>query len=153
MLDFVDYKILKHLQSKGRMSWAELAEKLKLSPSSTAERVKKLEEQGIIKGYSAVLDYKILGVDILSLIIVVLDKPSNRLEFIRKIKEIEEIEECHHIAGAGDYLLKARCKNIDALEKLVSITIKEIPGIVNTSTTIVLSSVKDEKSLLNPMEK
>jgi len=89
----------------------------------------------------------------MAIITVTLDKPSNREEFIKKMQETDEIEECYHIVGEADYLLKARCKNIETLEKLISVTIKEIAGIVKTSTTVVLSSVKEKKSFFSTKSK
>jgi Lrp/AsnC family leucine-responsive transcriptional regulator len=148
MIDSIDNKILNILQNNGRISWADLSNLLKLSSSSTAERVKKLEDQGIIQGYSAIIDYKALGIDLMAQILVILEKPANRDEFIEEVKKTEEIEECYHIVGEYDYLLKVRCKNIEALEKLISIKIKEIPGILKTSTTVILSTIKEKKSLL-----
>ena len=153
MLDSVDYKVLECLQDKGRMSWSELAAILNLSQSSTADRVKRLEEKGFIKGYAAILDYKALGIDLMAFIVVDLDKPVNRSEFVKQVIGTKEIEECYHIAGEGDFLLKVRCKNIDALEILISDTIKSIPGVIKTVTTMVLSSVKEKDVLISNKSK
>lgn len=143
MLDSLDLKILSHLVRQARMTWSELASLLKLSAPSTAERVKRLEEKGIIKGYSARLDYAALGYFITSFVAVTLGHPKHRPVFLKRIEEASEIEECHHIAGEDDYLLKVRCRTTKHLDAFLNETLKTIPGVVRTRTTIVLASPKE----------
>lgn len=143
MLDDLDYKILKHLSSSGRTTWAELAHILGLSAPSTAERVKRLEEKGFIIGYSAILNHKLLGYSLSAFIAVSLSHPKYMAGFLKAIEEMVEAEECHHVAGDDDYLLKVRCKDTEHLDKLLIEKLKILPGISRTRTTIVLSSSKE----------
>lgn len=143
MLDDLDYKILEHLSSNGRATWAELAQILGLSAPSTAERVKRLEEKGIIVGYGAALNYRSLGYSITAFIAVSLSHPKYRAGFLKAIEEMMEAEECHHVAGDDDYVLKVRCKDTDHLDKFLNENLKVLAGISRTRTTIVLSSSKE----------
>lgn len=143
MLDSLDYKILNRLVRRARITWSELAGLLKLSGPSTAERVKRLEEKGIIKGYCARLDYASLGFHITAFIAVTLGHPKHRTAFLKGVDEASEVEECHHIAGEDDFLLKVRCKTTQHLDNLLNETLKTIPGVVRTRTTIVLASPKE----------
>jgi len=142
-MDSLDYKALEQLVLNGRMTWAELANILGLSPPSTAERIKRLEEKGFINGYRANLNYKALGYSLTAFIALTLSHPKYQSGFIKAIHEMEEIEECHHIAGEDDYLLKVRCKNTDYLDKFLNEKLKILSGILRTRTTIVLSTPKE----------
>lgn len=144
MLDTLDYKILKTLSEHGRISWSDLAQLLKLSAPSTADRVKRLEEKGFIKSYHASLDYFELGYTIVAFIAVTLAHPKHQKTFLKRIMQLAEIEECHHVAGEDDYLLKVRCLNTDDLNLFLTEKLKVIMGVAKTKTTIVLSTVKDE---------
>lgn len=143
MLDSLDYKALEQLVVNGRMTWAELANILGLSPPSTAERVKRLEEKGFIEGYRGKLNYKALGYSITAFIALSLSHPKHQSGFIKAINELEEIEECHHVVGEDDYLLKVRCINTDYLDKFLNEKLKILSGISRTKTTIVLSTPKE----------
>ena len=143
MLDGLDYKILEHLSSKGRATWSDLANILGLSAPSTAERVKRLEENGIIVGYRAILNYKSLGYAITAFIAVSLSHPKYMAGFLKAIEKMVEVEECHHVAGDDDYVLKVRCKDTGHLDKFLNENLKVLPGISRSRTTIVLSSSKE----------
>lgn len=143
MIDDLDYKILENLSSKGRTTWADLAHLLGLSAPSTAERVKRLEEKGVIVGYRATLNYRSLGYSVTAFISVSLSHPKYISGFLKAIEKIGEVEECHHVAGDEDYLLKVRCKDTEHLDKFLSENLKMLPGISRTKTTIVLSSSKE----------
>ncbi|HIK46489.1 MAG TPA: Lrp/AsnC family transcriptional regulator [Leptolyngbyaceae cyanobacterium M65_K2018_010] len=142
-LDEFDIKILLTLVNRGRITWAELASQLGLSAPATADRVKRLEERGIIEGYSAQLNAEALGLDLTAFIAVTLDQPRHRDGFLALVQSTAEILECHHVTGDDDYLLKVRCRNTKALEGLISDRLKSIPGVVKTRTLIVLSTVKE----------
>lgn len=150
MLDTLDYKIIEQLAVRGRLTWAELANKLNLSAPSIADRVKKLEERGLIIGYSAKLDYQALGYTVTAFVAVILSHPKYIENFISRINEISEVEECHHTAGEDDYLLKIRCKNTQQLDAFLNNKLKLIKGVSRTRTTIVLSSTKE--TALNQLE-
>jgi len=146
-MDTLDKKILKELMDNGRTTLAELSEKLGLSSPSLSERMKKLEKQGVIKGFTAIIDPEKAGLSLLAFIEVTLEKPVHRRAFLALIDDTGEIMECHHMAGDSDYLLKARCRDTAHLENLISDRIKAIDGVVRTRTNIVLSTVKETSSM------
>lgn len=126
-----------------RSTWAEFGGLLGLSAPAAAERVHKLEERGIIKGYSALIDPEAVGLGLAALISVCLERPEYRTNFLEKVNNLPEIRECHHVAGEEDYVIKVICKGTRDLERLVSEEIKAVKGITKTKTTIILSTVKD----------
>ncbi len=143
MFDSFDYKLITYLMKQGRSTWAELGGILGLSAPAAAERVHKLEENGVIKGYSALVDPESIGLGIAAFISVTLDRPEHRKHFLDQIQKMAEILECHHIAGEEDYILKVRCPDTKRLEYLISEEIKSIPGLLKTRTTIILSTNKE----------
>lgn len=142
-LDRLDIKTLSLLCQRGRMTWAELASQLGLSAPAAADRVKRLEERGIITGYSALLNAEALGLDLTAFIAVTLDQPHHRPGFLAAVQAAAEILECHHVTGDDDYLLKVRCSHTRALEALITDRLKAIAGVVKTRTLIVLSTAKE----------
>ncbi|NJL44725.1 MAG: Lrp/AsnC family transcriptional regulator [Leptolyngbyaceae cyanobacterium SM2_3_12] len=142
-LDNLDIQILSALLQRGRITWSELAQQLSLSAPATADRVKRLEERGVIEGYSARLNAEALGLELTAFIAVSLDHPRHRNGFLAQVSDSTEVLECHHVTGDDDYLLKVRCRNTKALEGLISNRLKSIPGLVKTRTLIVLSTVKE----------
>lgn len=142
-LDDLDIKILTLLAQQGRMTWSELASQLGLSPPAAADRVRRLEERGMIAGYSARIDAEALGLDLTAFIAVTLAQPQHRAGFLAAVQATEAILECHHVTGDDDYLLKARCRNTRALESLISDWLKSVEGVLKTRTLIVLSTVKE----------
>ncbi|AJQ26274.1 Lrp/AsnC family transcriptional regulator [Pelosinus fermentans] len=147
MVDSIDSKALKQLMEKARTTWAELGALLGLSAPAAAERVHKLEERGIIKGYYALIDPEAVGYGLAAYIAIYLDKPEHRKGFLKFVQDTKEIQECHHIAGDEDYVLKVRCKGTRDLERMVSENIKSIPGVAKTRTTVILSTVKENPIL------
>ncbi len=143
MLDTLDYKVIELLSLNGRMTWAELASALGLSAPSTAERVKRLEEKGVITGYSLRLNYPLLGYAVTAFVAVTLAHPKYIAGFTEAVDDLSEIEECHHVAGDDDYLLKVRCKTTKHLDDFLNTKLKLIKGISRTRTTIALSSTKE----------
>lgn len=129
--------------TQGRITWSELAGILELSAPATAERVRRLEERKIIKGYTALIDPEAVGCELTAFIAVTLERPEHRAAFLQRVQELAEIQECHHVTGEDDYLLKVRCRNTKDLEQLVSENLKGLPGILRTRTTIVLSTTKE----------
>jgi Lrp/AsnC family leucine-responsive transcriptional regulator len=149
-VDSFDFYILRHLISRGRSRWADLARSLGLSSPSIMERVRKLEEAGVIRGYAALISPKKVGLTLTAFLSVTLDHPRHREPFLQFIERSPEIQECHHVAGDHDYLLKVRCRDTDNLEDLISNRIKELPGIAATRTDIVLSTCKETVALPLP---
>ncbi len=133
----------------GRATWAELAAELGLSAPAAAERVRKLEERKIIRGYAAIVDPAQTGYELTAFVSVTLDRPQHRSKFTRALEKMPEVVECHHVAGDFDYLLKVRCRGTADLDGLLSNRIKELPGIARTRTTIVLGTLKE--SIVAPL--
>lgn len=148
--DPIDRKVLELLETRGRMTWAELGESVGLSPPAVAERVRRLEERGVIRGYAAMLDARSLGLTLTAFIGVTLERPKHRRAFLELVDKLPEIQECHHVAGDYDFLLKVRCRDTADLEKLISERIKGRPGAAQTRTTIVLSTCKETPALPVP---
>ena len=142
-LDALDLKILTQLSRQARMTWSDLASQLGVSPPAAADRVRKLEEAGVIQGYVTQIDAHSVGYDLTAFIAVTLEHPRHRDSFLATILTTAAIQECHHVAGEGDYLLKVRCQGTPGLERLITHQLKEMPGVMQTRTTIVLSTVKE----------
>ena len=143
MVNTLDVKLIDRLMRFARSTWAELGGLVDLSAPAAAERVHKLEERGIIKGYSAIIDPEAVGLGLAALISVCLERPEHRKNFLETVNSLPEILECHHVAGDEDYVIKVICKDTRDLERLVSEEIKAVNGIMKTKTTIILSTVKD----------
>ena len=141
-MDSTDFKIVEALLEDGRISMKELAQRVALSPPAAAERVKRLEEANIIKGYKAVIDYKKLGKGINVLINVGMNVQGSK-KFMEFINSESSIVECHHVTGPYCKILKARLEDMASLEKLIG----KIQVFGSTETYIILSSiVKDNIS-------
>jgi Lrp/AsnC family leucine-responsive transcriptional regulator len=147
VLDALDLRVLAQLMPQARITWAELASQLGLSAPAAADRVRKLEEKGVIQGYVTQVDAACLGYDLTAFIAVTLEHPRDREGFLVQLHRLPAIQECHHIAGEGDYLLKVRCQGTRGLERFITDVLKEIPGVTQTRTTIVLSTVKETMAL------
>jgi Lrp/AsnC family leucine-responsive transcriptional regulator len=128
---------------QGRATWAELGQLLGLSAPSAADRVRKLEEAKVITGYAALLDPTAVGYPLTAFIFVTLANSRNRAKFLRAIAKMEQVSECHHIAGDDDYLLKVRCRTTADLDHLLAKELKDKLGIARTRTTIVLATAKE----------
>ena len=146
-MDDLDSKILRALMADGRVTWSDLAARCGVSSPAIGERVRRLEKRGIIQGYRVIVDPVQLGYDITAFVAVVLEHPDNRQTFLDYIRVTSAIQECHHIAGDGDYLLKVRCGKMTDLERILSEEIKGLPGVLQTKTSIVLSTVKETTAL------
>ena len=128
--------------ANARSTWAELGALIGLSAPATADRVRKLEDSGVITGYAALVNPEAIGCGLAALISLTIENPEYRPAVIKKIGELAEILECHHVAGDVDYILKVRCAGTRGLERLISNELKAIPG-VKTKTTVILSTVKE----------
>jgi Lrp/AsnC family transcriptional regulator, leucine-responsive regulatory protein len=147
-MDEIDNKIIVFIQENGRASYNEIGEAVGLSVSAINERLKKLQTQGVIQGFTAKIDPKAVGLDVLAFIYVQIDKPNLEREFAKRIKKFNEIEECHHVTGEWSYLMKVRTRTIRDLEYLISDKIKSVEGATRTHTVIVLSSPKESGTLV-----
>lgn len=142
-MDTIDLKVLQQLMAQGRITWSELAGLLQLSAPATADRVRRLEERGVIQGYAALVNPETVGCGLTAFVAVTLQHPQYQADFVQKIEDLTEVMECHHITGDDDYLLKIRCRNTRDLERIISDEIKKITGISKTRTTVVLSTIKE----------
>lgn len=143
MMDELDSKAILHLTENGRLSWAELSQQLGLSAPACADRVRKLEESGVIAGYSALLNAASFGASLLAFVWVTFGKGKHRKPFQKAIQRTPEILECHHLAGEADFLLKVLVRDTAHLEKLLGGHIRGLPGVLGTRTSVVMSSSKD----------
>jgi len=141
-MDSNDTKALLHLMAHARTTWAELGTLLGLSAPAAADRVRKLEELGVIKGYAALVNPEEAGCSLGALISVTLERQEYRAQFLGMVQDLPEIMECHHVAGEEDYFLKVRCRGPRDLEDLISSRLKSLPGL-KTKTTVVLSTFKE----------
>ena len=144
VLDSIDHKILKVLQDEGRISNLDLAERIGLSPTPCSRRVKRLEQTGVIRGYSARVDTVAVEPHITVMITVRLSRqsPEDIENFITAVKSLPEITECLLVTGNLDYLLRVRARDVDALKKFVLTKLKAIPSLAETTTMLILETVK-----------
>lgn len=143
-LDKTNRKILTLLQQSGRMTNQELAEKVGLSPATTLERVKKLEKNGFIEGFRALLNADKVGKHLLAFVAVSMSShtSASMAQFKVVMDEIPEVMECHHVAGNDDYLLKIAVKDVASYEHLLVTRITPLPFIARVRTTFILSTLK-----------
>jgi len=143
-LDRLDRKILRALQKEGRLSNIELADRVSLSPTATAERVKRLTREGYILGYSAQLSPEKLGRNLLVFVQVKLDRTTPDVfdAFAAAVKRSDDVMECHMVAGGFDYLVKARVAGMEAYRQFLSEVILPLPGVRETHTYAVMEEIK-----------
>lgn len=142
MIDETDVKILEILQREGRTKRNDLAERVGLSLPAVSERLKKLEESGIITGYYARLNHHMLGKDITAFIIATVDSSKHFAAFLDHASNTPEVLECHAITGDGTHMVKVRTDNTGSLEKLLA-KIQSWQGVSKTTTCVVLSTSKE----------
>ncbi|NND72946.1 MAG: Lrp/AsnC family transcriptional regulator [Rhodothermales bacterium] len=151
-IDEIDVKILNLLQESGRIKRSEIAERVGLSVPSVSDRMRKLRDRGIIKGYHAKLDAKRLQVDIAAFLRVRVDGSQYYPSFVARAVAQEEVQEVHSITGDGSHILKVRVRNTTALEQLLS-QIQSWDGVSGTVTNLVLSTMKEDSRLrIEPIE-
>lgn len=138
-LDDVDRSLLRALQDDCKRSLADLGTEVDLSPPAVLERVRKLEEAGIVTGYHATIDPRKVGLDIGAFIGVGIDHPRSIAKFEQAILAIPEVLESHHVTGRHTLLLKIRTADTESLHRLIS-AIRELPGVARTETMIVLAT-------------
>jgi Lrp/AsnC family leucine-responsive transcriptional regulator len=137
--DLIDLQIIDALQEHGRIPHAKLAEQVGLSAPSVIERVKKLEDCGIITGYHASVDARRLGRDVTAFIGVSIGDPRTVNRFEETVELMADILECHHVTGEHTVLLKVKTHSTATLEQLIR-TIRLIEGVMRTETMVVLST-------------
>ena len=148
-LDNIDLKILKLLQENSKITNLDLSKRIGLSPAPTLERVKKLEQSGVIQSYHAKVDSAKLGLNVGTFVLVSLAwQKENALDnFIQKIQSIDEVTEAYIITGDGDFLLRIICKDIPSYEQLLFKKLSQIEEVERLKTLMTLSKVKKSKIL------
>lgn len=144
-LDRLDRNILSALAKNGRQSMSELAAKVGLSKTPVQARVKRLEKDGFIRGYAAIVDRERMGEGHVAFVQVKLsDTRSSALDaFNRAVQAVPEIEQCHMMAASFDYLLKVRTRDIAAYRRILGERISALPHVAQTSTFVAMETVKD----------
>ncbi|EXL09837.1 Lrp/AsnC ligand binding domain-containing protein [Aquamicrobium defluvii] len=144
-LDRMDRSILAALGRDGRLSMAELAARVGLSKTPVQARVKRLERDGFIRGYSAIIDRERMGEGHVAFVQVKLsDTRSAALdEFNRAVQNVREIEQCHMMAASFDYLLKVRTSDIASYRRVLGERISALPHVAQTSTFVAMETVKE----------
>jgi Lrp/AsnC family leucine-responsive transcriptional regulator len=138
-LDATDLAILDALQQNCKQGLAEIGKQVGLSAPSVVERIKKLEDSGVIRGYAAQLDARALGKDVTAFIGVSISHPSAFEPFEKEIESEGDVLECHHVTGQHTLMLKVRTENTETLESLIDL-IRRIEGVTRSETMVVLST-------------
>jgi DNA-binding Lrp family transcriptional regulator len=148
-LDSIDKKIIRIMQENGRITNSQLSKEIGLSPAPTLERVKKLEQSGVINSYHAKINKEKIGLGVSTFVLVSLKghNKENIQKFTNSIEKIEEIIECHHITGSGDFLLRVVTKDINSYQKLMLEKVTEIPVVDNLQSIVILSTFKESNVL------
>ena len=149
LMDETDLKILTLLQPNSFLTNNELAKKIGMAPSAILERVKKLEQKGIIEGYSTRIKPEALELKLLAFIFIKTSEGPGNASVARQLVKIPEVQELHHIAGEDCYLVKVRAKDPQSLIHLMREKFKN-PNILSTKTTIVLETLKETNQLPIP---
>lgn len=138
-LDAIDRQVLAELQADAQLSYKDLGERVGLAAPSVLERVRKLEQAGVITGYHAVLDARAVGLDVAAFIGVAIRHPAAVQTVLAWVEGEPQILECHHVTGGYTLLLKAKTRNIRGLDLLIG-RIRSIDGVKGTETMVVLST-------------
>ena len=151
-MDTIDKKILEILQINAKITNAQLSKDIGLSPAPTLERVKKLESLGYIKSYHALIDMEKVGLGVNTFVHVTLKghNKENIDAFLKEINQIDEVMECHHITGRGDFILKIVTKDIPSYQKLMLEKVTDIKQVDNVLSMVILSTFIDKKVLPIP---
>ncbi len=150
-LDAIDLRILDLLQADGRIKRTDVAEAVGLSLPSASERMRKLEERGVVAGYHAVVDARRLGLDVTAFVRVLSRSSEHYETFVDAVVAMDEVLELHSITGEGSHIVKVRCRDTAALEGLLG-RIQALPGVRGTQTSIVLSTKKETRRLVPATE-
>ena len=149
MLDEIDRRILRVLQTDGRITNQDLAQQVGLSPAACHERFRRLRERGYITGFAALLDPAMMDRALLIFVEIQLDRTTTETfdQFAAAVRRAPEILECHMVAGGFDYLIKARVEDMTAYRAFLGGTLVDLPGVRETRTYAVLEEVKNTVAL------
>jgi Lrp/AsnC family transcriptional regulator, leucine-responsive regulatory protein len=143
MLDATDRAILELLQANGRVSNADVARQLGMAPSAILDRIRKLEQRGVIQGYAARINPVAVGLGLTAFILVRTEERVGSAAIGQALSRQPEVLEVHHVAGEDCYLVKVRVPDTEALSRMLRERFGRLKGVRGTRTTIVLSTVKD----------
>ncbi|MBI6875412.1 Lrp/AsnC family transcriptional regulator [Clostridium aciditolerans] len=146
-MDSLDVKILKLLENNARVTASEISSKINLSIPAVSDRLKKLDASGVIEKYTVIINAKKLNRNLTVIMFISLESPKYTNKFLEAVQREEEILECHYLAGDYDYALKIITENTETLEKLLN-KIKGLNGISKTKTTVSLSTIKNNYSVM-----
>jgi len=148
-IDRIDKNILFELQKDGRLSNVELSKRVGLSPTPCLERVKRLEKEGFISGYKAILNPLKLDAALLVFVEITLTKTSPDVfdDFASAVDELDVIQECHLVSGDFDFLLKTRVKDMLAYRELLGDTLLRLPAVSESRTYVVMDEIKSTNLL------
>ena len=144
-IDTIDNKILEILNEDGRASASMIADKVDLSVPAVGDRIKKLQESGVIRGFKPIIDSNKIGLDVSAFITVYSESSKNFEKVVLDASKNSNVMKCYTTTGDGSHLLLVKVKNTNSLEKLLR-TIQEWPGVTRTQTQIVLSSYIEKES-------
>ncbi len=144
-LNKLDLRILKQLQRDGRMSYTDLAREVGLTTTPCIDRVKRLEKEGVIKGYTADLSPDKLGAALVVFVQIRLSRTAEDVfeEFAKAARVLDDIQECYLVSGNFDYLLKARVADMDEYRRLLGETLLSLPGVQESTSYVVMEEIKD----------
>ncbi len=150
-LDHIDHKILRHLQENARITNAELADRVGLSPTPCLRRLRRLEADGVIKGYHTEIDREALGVNVTVIILVKLEREDDKTlrEFEKAIKDRNEVMECYLVTGKFDYFIRVVVPSLAAYETFLSETMLRMPNIATVESSFTLREV--ERKIVMPI--
>lgn len=150
MIDEMDRRILSLLQQDARLPNAEIARRVGMAPSATLERLRKLEERGVIRGYEARVDARKLGLGITAFIFIRAQNRHIEHDTGHRLSEHPNVLEVHHIAGEDCYLVKVSAADTEDLGRMLQNEFGNLPGVVSTRTTIVLGTLKESARIPIP---
>lgn len=150
MIDETDLRILKILQENARISNAEIARRIGMAQSGTLERVRKLEERGLVAGYEARLEPRCLALGLLAFIFVRTSERSGQVGTAREIAEFPEVLEVHHVAGDDCFLVKVRTSDTQDLARFLREKLGALEQVTSTRSTIVMETLKETARLPLP---
>ena len=150
-LDSIDLGILELLQDNCKQSLAQIGEKVGLKAPSVLERIHKLEEVGVVRGYTALVDARLLGKDVTAFIGVSLAHPSHIDGFEHELAAVPDVLESHHVTGEHTLMLKVKTENTASLEGLIG-WVRRIEGVTKTETNVVLSSQRESTRVTLDLE-
>lgn len=150
MIDATDRAILAILQENARTSNAEIARQVGLAPSAIFQRIRKLEESGVIQGYTAKLNPRALEVGLVAFVMIQTGEQARSVDTTAILTALPEVQEVHRVVGEDCFFVKVRVRDTDALGRLLDEHIQRIPSVASTRTTIVLRTGKETTKL--PLE-